>query len=71
MVHSTTRNAPYIHPRHDSILELWRTVPNGIEVDEDRNQNLEFQSQLVNEYVDKNLFKTLAPLDRCIEVGED
>ena len=22
LVHSTTRNAPYIHPSHDSILEL-------------------------------------------------
>ena len=29
MIHSTTRNAPYIHPSHDSILELWRTIPNG------------------------------------------
>ena len=28
MVHSKTRNAPYIHPSHDSILELWRTFPN-------------------------------------------
>ena len=27
---STTRNAPYIHPSHDSILELWRTFPNEI-----------------------------------------
>ena len=24
-LHSTTRNTPYIHPSHDSILELWRT----------------------------------------------
>ena len=28
LVHSTTRNVPYIHPSHDSILELWRTFPN-------------------------------------------
>ena len=28
LVHSTTRNAPYIHPSHDSIFELWRTFPN-------------------------------------------
>ena len=28
LVHSTTCNAPYIHPSHDSILELWRTFPN-------------------------------------------
>ena len=25
LVHSTTRNAPYIHPSHDSILGLWWT----------------------------------------------
>ena len=29
LVLSTTHNAPYIHPSHDSILELWRTFPNG------------------------------------------
>ena len=29
LVHSTTRNAPYIHPNHDSFLELWRTFPSG------------------------------------------
>ena len=28
-VHSTTRDAPYVHPRLDSILELWRTFPNA------------------------------------------
>ena len=28
LVHSTPCNAPYIHPSHDSILELWRTFPN-------------------------------------------
>ena len=28
VVHSTTRNAPYIHQSHDSILELWRTLSN-------------------------------------------
>ena len=27
-MHSTTHNAPYIQPSHDSILELWRTFPN-------------------------------------------
>ena len=27
LVHSTTGNAPYMHPSHDSILELWRTFP--------------------------------------------
>ena len=27
-VHSNARNAPYIHPSHDYILELWRTFPN-------------------------------------------
>ena len=25
LVHSTKRNAPYIHPSHDLILELWQT----------------------------------------------
>ena len=30
LVHITTRNAPYIHPSHDSIFELWRTFPNAI-----------------------------------------
>ena len=29
LVHSTTRIASYIHPSHDSILELWRTFPNA------------------------------------------
>ena len=28
LVHSTTRNALYVHPSHDSILELWRNFPN-------------------------------------------
>ena len=28
LVHNTVGNAPYIHPGHDSILELWRTFPN-------------------------------------------
>ena len=28
MVHSTTSNAPYIHPSPDSIIKLWRTFPN-------------------------------------------
>ena len=30
MVHSTTRNAPHIYPSQNSILELWRTFPNGL-----------------------------------------
>ena len=34
MVHITTRNAPYIHPSHDSIPVSWRTFPNGIKNDE-------------------------------------
>ena len=29
LVHSNMRNAPYIHPSHDSIFELWRTFPNA------------------------------------------
>ena len=29
LVHSTTRYAPYIHPSHDSILELRRTFPDA------------------------------------------
>ena len=29
LVHSTTRNAPYIPSSHDSILEMWRTFPNA------------------------------------------
>ena len=37
-VHSATRNAPYIHPSHDSILELWRTFPNGLWCEEYNNQ---------------------------------
>ena len=34
LVYSTTGNAPYIHPSHDSILELWQTFPNvfGLEI---------------------------------------
>ena len=28
LVHSNMRNAPYIHPSHDWILELWQTFPN-------------------------------------------
>ena len=32
--HSTTRNAPYIHLSHDSILELWQTFPNVWSVDQ-------------------------------------
>ena len=31
LVHSATLKAPYIHPSHDSILELWRTFPNGLD----------------------------------------
>ena len=30
LVHSTMGNAPYIHPGHDSILELWRTFLNDV-----------------------------------------
>ena len=30
LVHSTTRDAPYRHPSHDSILELWRIFPNDL-----------------------------------------
>ena len=26
--HSTTGSAPYIHPSHDLILEMWWTFPN-------------------------------------------
>ena len=29
LVHSTTHNAPYIHPGHDLILESWRSFPNA------------------------------------------
>ena len=29
LVHSSTHNAPDIHPSHDLILELWRTFLNG------------------------------------------
>ena len=29
-VHSTTHDSPYIHPSHDSILELWQAFPNGV-----------------------------------------
>ena len=32
VVRSTTRIAPYVHPRLDSILELCRTLPNGIQL---------------------------------------
>ena len=28
--YSTTHNAPFIHPSHDLILELWETFPNGL-----------------------------------------
>ena len=30
VVHSTTRDAPDIHPSHDLILELWRTFLNDM-----------------------------------------
>ena len=30
---STPRNAPYIHPSHDSILEFLRTLPNGCNIE--------------------------------------
>ena len=30
LVHSTTHNAPYIYPSHDSILELLRAFPNDL-----------------------------------------
>ena len=29
-LHSTMRNAPYIHPRHDLILKLWQTFLNAV-----------------------------------------
>ena len=32
-VHSTMRNAPYVHPRLDSILELCRTFLNDVLVE--------------------------------------
>ena len=28
LVHSSMRNAPYIHPGHSSIIELWQTFSN-------------------------------------------
>ena len=31
---TTTRHAPYLHPSHDSILELWRTFPNVINAED-------------------------------------
>ena len=33
LVHSTARNAPYIHLSYDSILELWRSFPNVLSYD--------------------------------------
>ena len=30
LVHSTSRYAPYIHPSHDSTLELWQTFQNVV-----------------------------------------
>ena len=41
LVHSTTCNAPYIHPSHDSILELWPTFPN-VHIGECSEQMSEF-----------------------------
>ena len=38
LVNSTMRNAPYMHPSHDSILELWRTFPNA--ENDDTSQNI-------------------------------
>ena len=35
-VHSTTYNAPYVHPRLDSILELCQTYPIGSDLDQDQ-----------------------------------
>ena len=29
LVHSTTHNAPHIHPSHNLIPELWQTFPNA------------------------------------------
>ena len=41
----TRRYAPYIHQSHDSIVELWRTFPNGsLSVGE----NIEKKSKLEN-----------------------
>ena len=33
LVHRITRNAPYIHPSHDSILEFLGTFPNATQCD--------------------------------------
>ena len=49
LVHSTTRNAPYIHPSHDLILELWRTFPNDPNVRvRIRTLKLSFLMRLLN-----------------------
>ena len=40
LVNSTTRNAPYIHPSHDSILELWQTFPNYTRIVQKSEQEL-------------------------------
>ena len=41
LVHSTMRKAPYLHLSHDSIIELWRTFPNGIIYDTQQFNYLE------------------------------
>ena len=47
-MHSTARNAPYIHLSHDSILELWQTFPND-ESDELTDEDIDhlFQYKLL------------------------
>ena len=44
LVYSAMRNAPYIHPSHDSILELWRTFPN--ECEQERLKHLSYSGPI-------------------------
>ena len=42
MVHSTTRNAHYLHPSNGSIMGLWRTFPNeGITVTDMHTESMQ------------------------------
>ena len=45
-----TRNAPYIHLSHDSILELWRTFPNGVGPVRTQKANMLGSQNIIFEY---------------------
>ena len=42
------RNAPFIHPSQDSILELWRTLPNGTTAEIDTKMSFQASKPELN-----------------------